>query len=160
MRQPRREVFEEDVPLQRYVAEAEVCDGLRPSHGDEQEPPERQRHMHITQQRIDSEDAAVEERFADDLARSPQGRRRGQAPHDPHLVGMRQTPQPHAPLTRDHGEHHRSADDERQTKRCVESHGQKSPNLRLMSSATPRVLMPRGHTSRHLPHNIHLFISS
>ena len=52
------------------------------------------------------------------------------------------------------------AEDERQTEGCVESHRQKSPSVRLISITTPRVLIPRGQTRRHLPHSMHLFISS
>ena len=61
---------------------------------------------------------------------------------------------------RDDGGHHQSADEKRQAEGCVKLHRQKSPSLRLMSITTPRVLIPRGQASRHLPHNMHLFISS
>ena len=57
-------------------------------------------------------------------------------------------------------EHRHDAHDERNRECRVKIHRQKSPSLRLMSITTARVLIPRGHTRRHLPHNMHLFICS
>jgi hypothetical protein len=160
MFQPRGEIFEKDVSLQRHIPESEVSDGLDPPHGDQQEPAESQTHVHVAQQRIDLEDAAVQQRFADHLPHGRQRAARRQSEQNPFLVGAGQAVEPRPPLPGQDGEHHRSADDERQTEWRVESHRQKSPSLRLISITTPRVLMPRGHTSRHLPHSMHLFISS
>ncbi len=160
MLQPRAEIFEKDVSLQRHVAESEIGDGLGPPHGDQQEPPEGQRHVHIPQQGVDPEDAAVKQRFAHHLPHRGQGAARGYSEQNPFLVVAGQQPEPLAPLPRQRKEHHRGAEDKRYAERCVESHRQKSPSLRLISITTPRVLMPRGHTSRHLPHSMHLFISS
>ena len=158
--QPRGEILEKDVSLQRHVAEAQIGDRLGPPHGDQQEPAESQRHVHVPQQGVDPEDAAVEQRLAHHLPRRPEGAARRQSEQNPFLVGAGQAVEPRPPLPGQDGEHHRSADDERQTEWRVESHRQKSPSLRLISITTPRVLMPRGHTSRHLPHSMHLFISS
>ena len=72
-------IFEEHVTLERHIAEAQVSDRLDPAHGDQQKPSESQRHVHVAQQRIDPEDAAVQERFADRLARGIEGRTRRQA---------------------------------------------------------------------------------
>ena len=158
--QPRGEVFEKDMPLQRHVAEAEVGDRLDPPHGDQQEPPEGQRHVHVAQQRIDAENPAVQQRLAHHLPHGLRRAARGQAAHDAHLVCPGQTPKPHAPLPREGKEHHGRTDHERNAERREKGHRQKSPSLRFINSTTPRVLMPRGHTSRHLPHSMHLFISS
>jgi len=156
----RCEVLEKDVSLQRDIAESQVGDRLDPADRDKQEPPESQRHVHVAQHGVDPEDAAVQQRFAEDFADGPEGRARGQAAQNQHLVGAGQPQEPYEPLAQHDGEHGRGADDERQAERCVELHGQRSPNLCLISMTTPRVLMPRGQTSRHLPHSMHLFISS
>ena len=156
----RGEVFEEDVALDRHPAEAEIGNRLDPSGDDQQEPPEGERHVHVAQQGVDTEDPAVQERFAHDLADRRKGTPRGQSAQDPQFVLARQEPEPSPPLPRHDQEHQRGAEDERQTERSVESHRQKSPSLRLISITTPRVLIPRGQTRRHLPHNMHLFISS
>ena len=158
--QPRGEILEKDVPLQRYVAEPEIGDGLDPPHGDQQEPAESQRHVHVPQQGVDLEDAAMQQRLAHHLPRRPEGAARRQSGQNPFLIGAGQAVEPRPPLPGQDSKHHRGADDKRQTEWCVESHRQKSPSLRLISITTPRVLMPRGHTSRHLPHSMHLFISS
>ena len=160
MLEPRRKVLEEDMPLQRHIAEPEVGDGLDPPHGDQQEPAKGQAHVHVAQQRVDPEDPAVEQRFADDLPYRREGTAGRQPEQDPFLVGERQAVEPQAPLPQQHDEHHRGADHERYAEWCEKSHRQKSPSLRLISITTPRVLIPRGHTRRHLPHSMHLFISS
>ena len=156
----RGEVFEEDMRLQGDVAEAQVGNRLDPSHGDEQEPAEGQRHVHVSEQRIDAEDPAMQQRLADDLPEGRQGVARGKPAQDPQLVGMRKLPEPRPPLPRKGEEHHGGTDYEGYAERSKEIHRQRSPSLRLMSSTTPRVLMPRGQTRRHLPQSMHLFISS
>ena len=160
MLETRGEVFEEDVPLERHIAESDIGDGLDPSHENEQEPPEGQRHVHVSQQGVDPEDAPVKQRLADDLAHGFERPARGQAAQQPHLVAARKQPEPASPFPCQGEEHHRRAENERQTEGCVECHRQKSPSLRLISITTPRVLIPRGQTRRHLPHSMHLFISS
>ena len=160
MFQPRGEIFEKDVSLQRHIPESEVSDGLDPPHGDQQEPAESQTHVHVAQQRIDLEDAAVQQRFADPLPHGRQRAARRQSEQNPFLVGAGQSAEPRTPLPEQYDEHHGRADHERYAEWCEKSHRQKSPSLRLISMTTPRVLIPRGHTSRHLPQSMHLFISS
>ena len=156
----RGEILEEDVTLQGHVTEPEVGHRLDPAHRDQEEPAEGQRHVHVAQQGIDAEDPPVEERLADDLPRGLQRAPRGQSAQDQHLVGPRQAVEPRSPLPEEREEHHGRAGHEGYAERSEEVHGQKSPSLRLMSITTPRVLIPRGQTSRHLPHSMHLFISS
>ena len=158
--QRRREVLEEDMSLQRHPAQAEVGHRFDPPHHDEQEPAEGQRHVHVSQQRIDAEDTAMEQAFADHLPDGSERPRRRDAEQHPLLVRARQFGEPHDVFPRDDGGHHQSADEKRQAEGCVKLHRQKSPSLRLISITTPRVLIPRGQASRHLPHNMHLFISS
>ena len=72
----------------------------------------------------------------------------------------RKTEDPGTVFDDQNDEHRHDAHDERNRECRVKIHRQKSPSLRLMSITTARVLIPRGHTRRHLPHNMHLFICS
>ena len=120
---PGREILEEDMSLQGHETESQHGDGLDPPHGDQQEPAEGQAHVHVTQQRIDTEDPAVEQRLADDFADGSQrGTGRNSAPYQP-FVGLRQAVEPQSVLDGQRREEDRRAEDERQTERIVEGHG-------------------------------------
>ncbi len=119
----RGEIAEEDVALEGHVAQSEVGHRLDPPRGDQQEPAEREAHVHVAQQGIDTEDAAVEQRLAHNLAHGPQGAARRHAAHEAHAVRGREVREPRTPLPEQQHEHRRSADDERNTERSVESHG-------------------------------------
>ena len=111
------------------VAEAQVGNRLDPSHGDEQEPAEGQRHVHVSEQRIDAEDPAMQQRLADDLPEGRQGVARGKPAQDPQLVGMRKLPEPRPPLPRKGEEHHGGTDYEGYAERSKEIHRQRSPQF-------------------------------
>lgn len=160
VRQFRGEIFEKDMPMQRNVPEPQVGDRFDPSDDDQQEPSEGQAHVHIAQQGIDLEDAAVQQRFAHHFPDRQWRLPRRNALDDPHAVGSRKTEDPGAVFDDQNDEHRHDAHDERNRECRVKIHRQKSPSLRLMSITTARVLIPRGHTRRHLPHNMHLFICS
>jgi hypothetical protein len=160
VRQFRGEIFEKDMPMQRNVPEPQVGDRFDPSDNDQQEPSEGQAHVHIAQQGIDLEDAAVQQRFAHHFPDRQWRLPRRDTLDDPHAVGSRKTENPGAVFDDQNDEHRHDAHDERNRECRVKIHRQKSPSLRLMSITTARVLIPRGHTRRHLPHNMHLFICS
>src|SRR5574344_1804844 len=60
-------IFEEYMALQRHPPESEVCHSLDPTHRYEQEPTESQTHVHISQNGIHAEYAAVQQRFTEYL---------------------------------------------------------------------------------------------
>ena len=122
MGQSRGEIFEKNMPLQRHPAEAHVGDRLDPPHGDQQEPAERQAHVHVSQQRIDPEYAPVEQRLAHRLADGLQRRERRNPLQDAPAVVGRQTPEPAPPLPRHGGEHEQRPDDERYAEWCEKRH--------------------------------------
>ena len=103
--QRRREVLEEDMSLQRHPAQAEVGHRLGPPHRDEQEPAEGQRHVHVPQQRVDPEDAAVEQRIrsttSHDALRA--SARVGMPNRTRFLSARGSSAEPHAPLPRHDG---------------------------------------------------------
>ena len=124
---PGREVAEKDVSLQGHVAQSEVGGRLDPSGDDQQEPPECEAHVHIPQQRIDAEDAAVEQRLADDLADGFERAARGQPPDKTELVGPGQAVEPPGVFGGQRQQHHRRADHERHTEGSEESHLRNPP---------------------------------
>ena len=140
--EPRGEVLEEDMPLQRHPAQTEVRKRLYPSERNEQEPPEGQRHVHVAQQRVDPEDAPVEQRFAHHLAQGVQRPAGGESLQNEHLVGTRQFPEPRTPLPEQHGKHQRRARDEGDAEWCVKSHNQKT------LGAAPTRMQGRGSVGR------------
>ena len=100
VRQFRGEIFEKDMPMQRNVPEPQVGDRFDPSDDDQQEPSEGQAHVHIAQQGIDLEDAAVQQRFAHHFPDRQWRLPRRNALDDPHAVGSRKTEDPGAVFRR------------------------------------------------------------
>ena len=123
--EPRGEVLEKDVALQRHPAQPEVRECLKPPDRNEEEPPEGERHVHVAQQGVHPEDAPVEQRLAHHLAQSFQRPACGDSLQNEHLVGTRQSVEPRTPLPEQHGEHQRRAHDEGDAEWCVECHIQK-----------------------------------
>ena len=126
----RGEILEKDVSPATARSGSPDRRSSRPTHGDQQEPAESQRHVHVPQQGLTRKMRRVEQRLAHHLSHAaPKVRARRQSEQNLLFVGAGQAVEPRPPLPGQDGEHHRSADDERQTEWRVESHRQKSPQF-------------------------------
>ena len=86
----RVEIPEKDGEVNRVERACVVHHRLDFPENDEQEPAEGERHVHVAQQRVDPEDAPVEQRFAHHLAQGVQRPAGGESLQNEHLVGTRQ----------------------------------------------------------------------